>query len=345
MLVHAAMVKKLHGLSTFGAIEVEEQTFLQGRQWVRAFSTRAGVKYPGHSGPLPQRITDFGAEESVVKAARQLKEHYGLEVVVGAIRGLTEAHGERLLRAPQILQGVANADEVEQFIAETDGNLIPKVEVDETSAGDRRKTRQVGWKEARLSLVYAQGSVQPVFGVTTGSPEQTGAQLAACAKRVGFGVRTQVHGIGDGALWITEQMEWIFDAQGHYLIDFYPLCDYLAAASKRRATDGQAGYETQKARMKAGAKEEVLNALAPHLEPPQVHDNEAPVRACNRCIRNRPDQFDYPRVVEGRKRRHDVGTAYRACQRQLGNLLELDPGCLIDQHFRLHPETTVNLQM
>ena len=123
---------------------------------------------------------------------------------------------------------------------------------------------------------------------------QAGAQLAACAKRVGLGAHTQVHGVGDGAPWIVEQMEWTFGAQGRYLIDFYHLCDYLAAASKSCATDPQAWYEAKKTRMKAGANAEVLNALAPHLEPPEVEDKDAPVRACHRYIRNRPGQFDYP---------------------------------------------------
>ncbi len=169
--------KKLHWLSTFGEIDIEERTFVQAEHLVRPFSAHAGVQCRSYSGPLQRRITDFGAEKSFAKAARQLKEHYGLEVSVSAIRLITQDHGERLLKAPQIIQGAANAGEVAQLIAETDGTMIPKVEVDENATDDRRKTRQVGWKEARLSLVYAKGSVQPVFGVTTGSPEQAGAQL------------------------------------------------------------------------------------------------------------------------------------------------------------------------
>ena len=46
--------------------------------------------------------------------------------------------------------------------------------------------------------------------------------------------------------------------------------------------------------MKAGACAEVLDDLALHLEPPEVEDKDAPVRACHRYIRNRPGQFDYP---------------------------------------------------
>jgi hypothetical protein len=264
---------------------------------VRPFSTTAGVKCRGYSGPLQRRITDFGIEKSFAKAARQIKEHYGFDVPASAVCSITEGHGKRLLQNAHLIQGTACEDEVKRLIAETDGCMIPKVEVDEDAAGDRRKTRQVGWKEARLSLAYAIGTVEPVFGVTTGTPAQTGEQLAACAKRVGLGPDTQVHGVGDGAPWITDQMEKVFGAQGRYTIDFYHLCDYLVAASKQCAEDPNAWYQTQKERMKVGNSTAVLQALLAHIEPPEVEDKDAPVRACHRYIRNRPEQFDYPQAL------------------------------------------------
>jgi hypothetical protein len=284
-------------MNTFGEVSIEERTFLKAGRLVRAFSTRAGVKCRGYSGVLQRRITDFGVEKSFAKAARQMEEHYGLEIPVGAIRTITEQHGERLLDTPRMIQGEARSPKVEQLIAETDGSMIPKVEVDEEAAGDRRKGRKVGWKEARLALVYAEGTVQPVFGVTTGSPDQVGEQMAACAERVGLGPHTRVHGVGDGAPWIADQMEWTFGAQSQYLVDFYHLCDYLAAASKHCADDWHGWYETQKVQMKAGACAEVLDALVAHLESPEVEDKDAPVRACHRYIRNRAGQFEYPAAL------------------------------------------------
>ena len=49
--------------------------------------------------------------------------------------------------------------------------------------------------------------------------------------------------------------------------------------------------------MKAGAIADVLKALSPHLEPPEVENKDAPVRACHRYICNRPEQFDYPHAL------------------------------------------------
>ena len=77
---------------------------------------------------------------------------------------------------------------------------------------DRRKTRHVGWKEARLALAHEPGSVTPISGATLGSVEEAGERLAVCALEAGAGSQTKFHGVGDGAVWITEQMEVQFGA-------------------------------------------------------------------------------------------------------------------------------------
>jgi hypothetical protein len=97
---------------------------------------------------------------------------------------------------------------------------------------DRRKTRQVSWKEACLALAHPPGSVMPIFGATLGSVEEAGERLTACARKAGAGTQTNIHLVGDGAAWIIEQMEAQFGSQAQYLIDIYHVCDYLAAAGE-----------------------------------------------------------------------------------------------------------------
>lgn len=295
---YAPTKKKLHWTSSFGEVALEEQTLLRGGYLIRPFSDAAEVRCRGYSVPLQRRISDFGAERSFAKARTQLKEHYGLDIALGAIRAITEGHGERMDGVAELVQGPATADEVEQLVAEIDGSMIPKVEVDEQAEGDRRKTRKTGWKEVRLGLAYATDSIQPVFAATTGSAEQAGEQLMACAHAAGFGVGTQVHGVGDGATWIAEQMRVRFGDQGRFTIDYYHLCEYLGAASKSCSDDPHAWYREQKATMKAGGLNAVLESLLPHIEAPEIAEENAPVRACYRYIRNRPGQFDYPRAIE-----------------------------------------------
>jgi hypothetical protein len=99
---------------------------------------------------------------------------------------------------------------------------------------DRRKTRQVGWNEARLALAHQPGSVTPIFGATLGSVQEAGERLAVCALEAGAGSQTKIHEVGDGAVWISEHMEAQFGSQAQYLVDFYHPCDYLAAPRGNR---------------------------------------------------------------------------------------------------------------
>ncbi len=293
------MEKKLQWTTTLGGIGIEERLFKSAGGVLRPFSETAGVRCRGYSLLLQRRITDFGSEKSFDRAARQMDEHYGLTVGASTVRRITQDHGEQLHGKTEWVQGTAEAQgSVAQIIVETDGTMIPTVTTDPSHQGDKRTTRQVGWKEARLGLAYEQGIAEPIFGVTTGSVEQAGNQLGLCAARIGIDASTRVHGVGDGAPWIADQTERVFGARSGYLIDFYHLCDYLAAASKSCAANHQDWYTTQKAQMKAGELTSVLATLVPHIEPPDVDDSQAPVRACHRYIHNRPEQFDYPKALQ-----------------------------------------------
>ena len=136
------------------------------------------------------------------------------------------------------------------LITEMDGSMLPVVEVAEPVAGearvDRRKTRQVSWKEARLALAHEPGSVTPIFGATLGSVEEAGERLAVCALEAGAGSQTRIHGVGDGAVWITEQMEAQFGTQAQYLVDFCHLCDYLSAAGEVIAANDKLAWMEEK---------------------------------------------------------------------------------------------------
>lgn len=271
-----------------------EQVFkwTAGGTW-RPFSESAEISCRGYSLLFQRRVTDFGAEKSFEKAARQFKEHYGFDVPESTVRRITEGHGEAIHGHPDLLQGEAVSDAKMQLVGETDGTMVPIVTTAPTQDGDQRKTRSTCWKEVRLALVYEPGSVNPIYGATTGGPTQVGEELANCALHVGWDGQTKVHGVGDGASWIANQFEERFGAQGSYLIDLFHLGEYLAAASKSCSCDSDTWYQKMKAHALADRMDIVLNAMKPHIEPKEVDDPNAPVRACDRYIRNRPEQFNY----------------------------------------------------
>jgi hypothetical protein len=245
-------------------------------------------------------LCDFGADHAFGKVNEKLKEHYGIEMPGSAARKVTEYHAKEISgRSDLEKKAMVSAKRV---IAECDGSMVPVVETQlpvGESKGDRRKNKVLSWKEARLTLAHAEGSTTPCFAGTMESVEVAGQQLKSCVVQVGGDKDTQVHCVGDGAVWIANQVEEQFGANGTYLIDFYHLCEYLSAASLSCGGDNASAWLTeQKACMKESRFSEVLEALHPFIEPTSVQESAAPVRACYRYIQNRPEQFDYKRAQE-----------------------------------------------
>jgi hypothetical protein len=244
-------------------------------------------------------MADFGADDAFAKASRKLKEHYGIEVPVSAIRAVTEKHGAAALEREKHGSNLPDRPGVAVLIGEADGSLVPVVETAEAAKKqeesiDRRKTRKLDWREVRLCLVHPPGSVTPVYGATTGSVDKAGERLWECSMEAGAGSQTKFHCLGDGASWITNQVDLRFGPQAKYLIDFSHLCKYLSAAADVIAgSDKKDWMEEKKAWLKDNRWRDVLEILRPHLENETVKDPDAPVRACYRYISNRPDFLDY----------------------------------------------------
>jgi len=125
--VRCGQGKKLYWYTTFGEIAVVEQRFWQEGRVVRPFCCSAGVRCRGYSQPLQRRMTDFGADLAFGQVPAKLKEHYGIEVPVSAVRTITEEQARRI-HAQEQCQTSLPAQGVAWVIAETDGSMIPIVD-------------------------------------------------------------------------------------------------------------------------------------------------------------------------------------------------------------------------
>jgi len=243
---------------------------------------------------LQRVITDFGADHAFGLVPKKLQEHYGIVLSASTVRAITEYHAGQIYQAEERITDQPKADGCKILIGEIDGSMIPIVKVDE-KADDKRKNKTLQWKEARLCLVHKVGSTTPIFGATfSGTVADAGKQLYDCAVQAGFGKGTKLHAVGDGATWIADQIDEQFGAQGSYLIDFYHICDYLAAAAKPCAPmNEKAWLDKQKDLLKQNDYQRVLDELDAFLEADTIESQNAPVRACHRYIKNRPHQLDY----------------------------------------------------
>jgi len=282
----------------FGAVSVAERIWrTQAQKYLRLLPRAIGVSPRGRSRRLDRALTDFGSEHSFRHAAARVLEHYGFEINASAVR---EATLQNAQRASQFLQKeyeqpfrVLPAAGVEQVVAEADGSMICTV-----AAGPRQGKKPREWKEIRLTAAQALGSAQTFYAATFGEVDEVGRRWGHCTRAAGWGLNSQIHALGDGAEWICLQTAEVFGAQGTFLCDYYHVSEYLAeAAPTCRAKAPDQWRRTQQARLKRGALDKVIDALAEHLEPLGTPEAEAPVTNAHRYLDNRTDCLDYPRAL------------------------------------------------
>lgn len=246
---------------------------------------------------LERALTDFGCEHSFAHAAARVQEHYGFEISSSAVRQATLRHAQRATTVLEqeyekpfrLLPSVG----AEHVIAEADGTMICTV-----SPGKRKGKKPRDWKEMRLAAAQAQGQEQTFYAATFSGVDEVGRRWGHCAKRAGWGLNSRIHAVGDGAEWIRLQTGEVFGEQGIFLCDFFHVSEYLGAAAEAcKASAPDRWRRTQQARLKRGALQKVIEALAEHLEAPGTPQEEAPVRNGHRYLTNRTDCLDYPRAL------------------------------------------------
>ena len=232
---------------------------------------------------------DFGADVPFGQVAAKVREHYGINLAVGAAARVTERHARALRPAqgsPRAKPGKAVV-----LIAEIDGGMVPVV-TPAPEAPDGRKGKSLAWREAKVVMVRPPGEVAPRFAATLGSPAMAGAGLRTLAKRAGFDGKTKVHALGDGAPWIRDQVATVFGRQASYLVDFFHVAEYLADAAKTcGGSDPKAWVAARKKDLREGRSHAVIVELGKGREPETAA--ERPAAVAYRYLSERANQLDY----------------------------------------------------
>ena len=255
----------------------------------------------GCSRPLQRVIVDFAADQPFAQARAKLQEHYGFAIGESTIQRITFAHAQAMLEVvARALNFRKRPGLRKPIVVETDGGMVPIVEPS-CERKDKRKGKTLSWREAKLSLAHAQGSRHAgLCGLDRGRGRR--GRASAAFLRGSRRLRGELPSSRGGRrrARIVGQVEGEFGDQGRYLIDFYHVCEYLAAASEAIAPDPaarSAWMETQKEALKGGRLDAVLRALAGCCEPPEIDNEHAPVRTCQRYLSPRANHLNYRQAL------------------------------------------------
>jgi len=247
---------------------------------------------------LQRVLTDFGSEVSFGRAVSRVREHYAVEVPVEAVRQHTLRHGKAI---PTLATADA-AKSASQLITQMDGSMIPVMQPGH--GADARQGRSLFWREVRLCCARQHGQTTPQYGASLGSAETASWLWRATAQSAGLGAQTRVHGVGDGAPWIVAKFVENFGDQGRYLLDFYHVSQYLAAAAEIiKPTRPERWRRRQQGRLLENKVAAVLRALRRHCEPETAAHR--PVYTAYEYLDKRRQHLDY---AGARRRELPIGS-------------------------------------
>jgi hypothetical protein len=204
--------------------------------------------------------------------------------------------------AERDLQTELPAGGIPQLIAELDGSMVPIVRFPEgetaDSTKDKRKERSVEWKQARLVLVRKPSEVSKLYNATMGEADKSGRQLKDLARAAGAGQKTKLHGLGDGAIWIVEQIKEKFGEQARYLVDYYHVSEYLAEASEQAAgANKEEWLSKQQEKLKESRGSEVVSELRRKIEKQAEEQKREAMEVCERYLSKRLEHLDYRAAI------------------------------------------------
>lgn len=114
-----------------------------------------------------------------------------------------------------------------------------------------------------------------------------------------FCEKTKVHAVGDGAPWICEQVEKQFGGQATYMLDFYHVSEYLAAAAKCcNSKDVDGWVRIQQDLLKANKASLVIEELKKHIDLLCSFAAECSANKCYSYLIRRTNQLNYKNAID-----------------------------------------------
>lgn len=186
----------------------------------------------------------------------------------------------------------------ETILTGADGTMIPVWRYGEDPpGGDRRKAKKREFKEMRLFVSREMGRAQSRYAGGFVDMEQAAALWSHCVLACGWSASTRIHAVFDGADWIRRRFEEQFGDHGDWLVDFFPLGEYVADAGKSKAAP-EDWLGSMMGEIKRSNLDAILGWLEENLEADEVEDEQAAVRAALRYIENRREHLFYARAIE-----------------------------------------------
>jgi hypothetical protein len=201
------------------------------------------IRHNGRSEAVERALTDFGIEESFANAANRFKEHYHYDIGPSAVARVTKRTADQAMdyvdNKLSNVDGQSGDAGLDKMLLELDGceirtaKLIPAKGTKETTPVHKnpKKEKIINWRDVRLGFVRPLNSELKVFSGKLDSYPKVVKQMHGAAVLVGMTEETEVIGIADGGIGLSEELKKQFPSM-HFILDKSHFRDHLYATAE-----------------------------------------------------------------------------------------------------------------
>ncbi len=244
----------------FGTIDLKSPYLWPGEHPAKPLLDDMNITHRGRSDTVKRALSEFGSDESFHDARQKFKEHYHVDVGISTADRTTKAIAREASEyiARKLSSGGTDTENacgsvqehVQAILLELDGCEMRTAQMHVINHSDERtpiyhnpkKEKRIAWRDVRLGFARPLAQKEKVFGGKMDSYPEVVKQLHGAAEFIGMTSDTNVIGVADGGIGLSEElfrqfpmMQFILD-KSHVRDHLYDTAEKMGISKDARAT-------------------------------------------------------------------------------------------------------------
>ena len=222
------------------------------------------ITHQGRSEAVNRALSDFGIEDSFATAAVRFKEHYHYDIGPSATARATKNTAQQAMKYVENRLSSSGLEQeqkklsIETMLVELDGCEIrtaqmvsPDISKETTPVyGNPKKNKEINWRDVRIGFARPLDSTSKTFvGKMDSYPEVIG-QLHNAAVLSGMSSTTDIVGVADGGIGLSEELKRQFPTM-QFILDKSHLKDHFYETGEKMGIGKEERAKWVKSRVKA----------------------------------------------------------------------------------------------
>jgi len=230
----------------FGKLRIHSPYLWRNTLFSKPLTDEMRITHQGRSEAVNRALSDFGIEDSFALAARRFNEHYYFDIGASAAARSTKKTARQAIEYVEnkLSGGSVDRDQekplIDKMLVELDGceirtaELAPVANSSETTPvyGNPKKKKHINWRDVRLGFARPLDCPSKIFVGKMDSYPEVISQLYHAAELAGMTSTTDIVGVADGGIGLSEELQKQFPTM-QFILDKSHLKDHFYETAEK----------------------------------------------------------------------------------------------------------------